>query len=290
MDAGSQPTVTVVIGSNAPPERLATCLEALEPQREGVEVLVREGQASPTELRGRFPWFRFVVSPGASVPEHWRDGIDDATGQIVALTIAQMIPSSDWIEMIRSLTPQHQAVSGAIDAGPQLRLVDWAEYFCRYARDMPPFQPRHSIGAPADNIAYCLTMLRADADSYREGFWETSVHRQLSTKGVLPYQTPALLVRQGRSAGFAAFMHQRWTHGRTFARQRARHLSRARVLAGIAMFPAVPVVLLLRTFRLVVRRRRYTWRMVASLPLLLLFDSAWAVGEARGLVDALGGK
>ena len=30
MSAGSEPTVTVVIGSNAPPESLAACLEAIE--------------------------------------------------------------------------------------------------------------------------------------------------------------------------------------------------------------------------------------------------------------------
>ena len=56
-------TVTVVIGSNAPPERLAACLEALEPQRDDrVEVLVHESEASPPELRARFPWATFTVN------------------------------------------------------------------------------------------------------------------------------------------------------------------------------------------------------------------------------------
>ena len=140
MDAGSEPTVSVVIGSNAPPESLAACLEALEPQRDGVEVLVQEGRPSPAELRDRFPWADFAFAPAQLVPEHWRDGIDRASGEIVALTIAPMIPAPDWIATIRELGGRYEAFAGAIEPGADLRLVDWAEYFCRYARDMPPFR------------------------------------------------------------------------------------------------------------------------------------------------------
>src|SRR5918994_4283533 len=110
MTAGREPTVSVVIGSNAPPERLAACLEALEPQRDGVEVLVREGKESPTDLRERFSWADFAAAPDQLVPEHWRDGIDRASGEIVALTIAQMIPAPDWIATVLRLHAEHEVV------------------------------------------------------------------------------------------------------------------------------------------------------------------------------------
>ena len=80
MSAGSEPTVTVVIGSNAPPESLAACLGALEPQRDGVEVLVRKaGRARPTART--VPVGRLRDRPDQLVPEHWRDGIDRASGR-----------------------------------------------------------------------------------------------------------------------------------------------------------------------------------------------------------------
>ena len=70
----------------------------------------------------------------------WRDGIDAASGEIVALTISQMIPAPNWIQALREQQRTFDAVGGAIDPAPGLRLVDWAEYFCRYSRDMRPLR------------------------------------------------------------------------------------------------------------------------------------------------------
>ncbi len=287
MSADPSPTVTVVIGANAPPERLEACLAALEPQREGVEVLVHEGHASPTALRERFPWAHFETAPGLLVPEHWRDGIDVATGDIVALTIAQMIPALDWIATIRQLAGRYEAVGGAIDAGPDLRLVDWAEYFCRYARDLPPFAGRESHDLPGDNAAYARTRLESVRDLYRDGFWEPEVHRRLAAEGVVLWQAPELVVAQGRSAGFAAFVRQRVRHGRAHGRQRGLRWGKARNLAGVLASPLVPFVMTLRVARLVYAKGRYRGHLVAAVPLVFAFNVAWAFAEALGHVDEL---
>ena len=242
MSAGSEPTVTVVIGSNAPPESLAACLEALEPQRDGVEVLVQEGRPSPADLRDRFPWADFALAPDQLVPEHWRDGIDRASGEIVALTIAPMIPAPDWIATIRRLHAEHEAVGGAIEPGPRLRLVDWGEYFCRYARDMPPFEATGNVDLPGDNAAYDRALLEGVARDVsrrvlgagrRTGAWPP-------TASCL-WHDPALVVRQGRSAGFGAFARQRLAHGRRYGHQRGVHFSRSRNLVGVVAAPLVPV-------------------------------------------------
>ena len=288
MTAGNEPTVTVVIGSNAPSERLAACLEALEPQRDGVEVLVQEGQASPPALRERFPWAQFATAPGKLVPEHWRDGIDRATGEIVALTIAQMVPAPDWIAAIRRLHADHDAVGGAIDAGDGLRLSDWAEYFCRYARDMPPFSARASDDLPGDNAAYVRARLERVRETYRDGFWEPVVHRRLASEGAVLWQSPELLVRQGRSAGFAAFFRQRLEHGRHHGHERGADAGTAGNLARALAAPLVPLVLTLRVASLVFGKRRHRARFVASLPLVVAFNLAWGLAEGLGHADLLG--
>ena len=288
MSGGSRPTVSVVIGSNAPEDRLATCLEALEPQRDGVEVLVREGQASSTELRTRFPWVQFDLTPRALVPEHWRDGIDRATGEVVALTIAQMIPAPDWIATIRALAGRYEAVGGAIVAASDLRLVDWAEYFCRYARDLPPFPVRESNDLPGDNAAYSRARLESVREVYRDGFWEPDVHRRLAADGVVLWQTPELVVALGRSAGFAAFLRQRVEHGRSHGRQRGAHLGKGHNFLRMLSSPLVPFVMTLRVARLVLGKRRHRARLVAALPLVFAFNVAWGLAEGRGHADELG--
>ena len=133
--------ISVVIGSNSSPAILTSCLEALEPQSSGIEVLVYESKASPPLIKSRFGWARFVEVPGALVPHLWTGGIEQSTGDIVALTISTMIPAPDWIEAIRRHHLEHDVVAGAIDPGPSLRPSDWAEYLCRYSPDMLPFDP-----------------------------------------------------------------------------------------------------------------------------------------------------
>lgn len=287
MSGGSEPTVTVVIGSNAPPERLAACLEALEPQRDGVEVLVCEGEPSPDEVRQRFPWADFATAPERLVPEHWRDGIDRASGDIVALTISQMVPAPDWIATMRRLHAEHEVVGGAIEPGRGLRLVDWGEYFCRYARDMPPFEASDDVELAGDNAAYKRSLLEGIRETYRDGFWEPVSHRRLAEDGVQLWHEPSLVVRQGRSAGFAAFARQRLEHGRRYGHQRGVNFSRGRNLLGVIASPLVPGLMTLRVLRQVFGKGRYRGRVLLALPVIVGYNAIWAYAEARGHADML---
>lgn len=287
-DSSTRPAVSVVIGSTAPPERLEACLAALEGQRDGnVEVLVHESHASPTALRARFPWVRFSDRPDALVPELWRDGIDTCRGEIVALTIAQMVPAPDWIEQIRAQHRDADAVAGAIEPGEGLRLTDWAEYFCRYARDMLPFHERESRDLPGDNAAYKRALLEGVRELYRDGFWEPVVHERLGGDGIRLRQAPELVVHLGRSAGWRAFAAQRLRHGRKFGHQRGAGAGKVRVLIGLLASPVVPLLMTWRVVRQVMQKRRHRGRLLAVLPILFSFNVAWALAEARGYVDIL---
>jgi hypothetical protein len=288
--SSAEPTVTVVIGSNAPPERLEACLAALESQRDGVEVRVHESVPSPERLRDRYPWATFVRAESLLVPLHWRDGIDAASGEIVALTIAQMRPAPDWISSIRAQHRVHDAVGGAIDPAPGLRLADWAEYFCRYTRDMRPFPPRDDVDLAGDNAAYKRSALEQIRDATREGFWEPVAHPALKRLGFMLWHTPEVVVYQGRSAGFGAFARQRLEHGRLYGRQRGVHFGRTRNAVGVLASPAVPFVMTLRVLREVRAKKRHEGRAVAVLPLIFALNLIWAYAEARGHLDTLRGS
>jgi hypothetical protein len=288
--AGVEPTLSIVVGSNGAAGSVERCLAALEPQAERgsrTEVIVCEPEASPAEVREHFAFARFHERRGALVPELWRDGIDLTTGELVALTISPMEPTPNWVETIRNRLGHVDAVGGAIEPGERLRLVDWAEYFCRYVNDMLPFPPCESVDLPGDNAAYRRDGLVQAGHSWADGFWEPDVHRALKAAGRTLVHDPALVVRQGRSAGFTAFVRQRLVHGRAYGRQRGVHFGVARNLAGVLLAFVVPGILLLRQAGAVLAKRRHRGALVASLPALLAFDVAWAVGEALGHLDTL---
>jgi hypothetical protein len=281
--------VSVVIGStNA--ASLEACLAALEQQLDGrVEVIVCESDFTAPGVRERYGWATFVEHPDALVPELWREGIDRSRGDVVALTIAPMAPASDWIATIRREYDSHPVVGGAIEPGERLRLADWAEYFCRYARDMLPFETHPSVDLPGDNAAYDRNMLVRVSGLFRDGFWEPVVHRQLARDGVELWHSPRLVVRQGRSSGVVAFIRQRLEHGRIYGHQRGDRFGTWRNTVGVLGSPLVPPLMTLRVVREVARRGRLRSRLVLALPLIVLFNAAWAVGEARGHADVLMG-
>jgi hypothetical protein len=284
------PELSVVVACNGAAGAVAACLAALEPQLDGAEVLVCEPAPSSETLRRRFPWARFHQRSGALVPELWRDGIERSRGRIVALTISPMQPAPDWVAEIRRLHERVDAVGGAIDPGSGLRVSDWAEYFCRYARDMLPFEGHECLDLPGDNAAYKRELLDRVRELTRNGFWEPVVNRRLQAQGATLWHAPELVVRQGRSAGARAFARQRLVHGRAYGRQRGAGFGVARNAAGIAAVPLVPLLLTSRLAREVLRKRRHRGRLLLALPLVLAFNVSWAAGEALGHLDVLRGR
>jgi hypothetical protein len=224
------------------------------------------------------------------VPHHWRDGIDAARGDVVALTIAQMVPEPSWIGSIRDALRSHDAVGGAIDPGAGLRASDWAEFFCRYAPDMRPFEAHPNPDLPGDNAAFRRSLLEGVRDFTREGFWEPVACHELVRRGVVLWHTPEIVVRQGRSAGFRAFCRQRLAHGRLYGHQRGAHFSRGRNALGVLAAPVVPFLMTGRVLGRVFARRRCRLRALLVSPWILSFNVVWAFAEAQGHVDVLRGR
>lgn len=285
--ASTDQQVSVVIGASAPESSLGACLDALAPQRARAQVIVVESHPSDTQFRARYPWVEFFERPGALVPELWRDGIDRARAPIVAITIAPMVPPADWIDSIVREHERHDAVGGAIDPAPGLRRVDWAEYFCRYARDIPPFDPAERDDVAGDNASYKRALLVEERAHLATGFWEPVIHPVLRGRGVPLWHTPAMLTRLGRSSGFVAFARQRMRHGRLYPGQRGTQFTKSRHVIGIAAAPLVPFLMTLRVLRNVFAKKRYRGQAMASLPLVFAQNVVWAYAEARGHLDLL---
>ncbi len=99
--------LSVVVGSNGAHDSVERFLEAVAPQiAADVEVIVCEAVASADGVRLRYPAVRFLEREEALVPELWRDGIDEARGDVVLLTISPMLPAPDWVATALRLSPR----------------------------------------------------------------------------------------------------------------------------------------------------------------------------------------
>jgi hypothetical protein len=128
--------LSVVIAAHDAGPNLKRCLDALTPQLPpaAMEILV-------------------VGSSGKNVPQLWSEGIGAARGRIVALTIENCVPASEWARRtIHAHACPWSAVGGAIEIVPGANLVDWAVYFCRYSAYIPPSEPKlaEDRGSSAD--------------------------------------------------------------------------------------------------------------------------------------------
>ncbi len=269
---------------------MEACLETLERQVDGAEVIVCELEASPEFVRSRFPFARFLEPKRALVPELWTDGIEASRGDAVALTISPMRLAPDWVTTLGRVLADADAVGGAIDPGEGLRVRDWAEYFSRYTPDMRPFEAHASPDLPGDNAAYRRDALQGVRETFRDGFWEPEVHRAMLEQSKRLWHSPELVAFQARSAGIRAFCRQRYHHGQGHGLKRGARFGAMRNLAGVVGAPLVPPLLTIRVLRQVFGKQRYRARVVLALPLIFTFDIAWAAGEAVGHVHVLRGR
>lgn len=259
-----------------------SALRALEPQLGPHDevIVVDDGEAGEPP-----PWVSRVTLPGGLVPELWAAGLAAASGVVVALTSAGLVPDRNWLSRARSVASGPEAaVGGAIEPGPDLGLVDWALYFCRYARYMLPLDEA-GLEVAADNAAYRAEALAPYRDLWADGFWEPFVHQAMKADGHSLVVRADLLTTFTSGARVADFALQRYRHGRVYGVLRS---SGSRSMAAVASLgaPLVPVLMTVRAGREVWAKGRHRGRFVLSLPLVYLFYSFWAAGEVVGRLAA----
>ncbi|MEO8189927.1 MAG: hypothetical protein ABI682_06260 [Acidobacteriota bacterium] len=218
----------------------------------------------------------------ALVPVLWSRGIARARGDVVALTTGSMDPAPGWAQAIRDEMREGIAgVGGAIEPASGLTALDWAVHLCRYSAYLLPFAAHRARTLPGDNAAYRRESIEPLRTLWAGGFWETEIDAALVAAGATLIVTPSIVVRHGRSAGFASFCRNRFRHGRRSGRGRRRAASALLTALRVAGAPLVPFVLLGRIARRAAPRG-YTRQLLMAIPWLLPFLTAWAAGEALG--------
>lgn len=302
--ADTAPELSIIIGLIAGGrEPMETCLSAIEPgvRLIGAECLIPYDARLDglPELEARFPWARFIDARdrvdarrfGSFSREHHdilrAIGLNRARGRIVALLEDHGTPAPGWCDaMLDAHKRPVAAVGGAVENGVD-RLLNWAVYFCDFGRYMNPVPSGPSEFLSDSNSSYKREALESVREMWADAFHETSVNWELRRRGATLVLDPGMTVYQTRrTLRFFPALMERYVWGRSFAGTRAREVGGGKrvILAGLSFL--LPAVLTLRIVRLGLSKRRSLGKLMAALPLLLLLQSFWALGEFVGYVTA----
>jgi hypothetical protein len=288
------PDLSVVVPSVNGPDDLLNCLEALGLQSGGValEVLVPErcGEAVRAIVRDRYPDARILPVPrGTPIPEMRRVAFAAATGDSVAVIEDHVIVPPDWARsMVDARREGHRVVGGSVENGATARLVDRAAFLCEYGHLLEPQPPGPAPWLTGNNVVYDRALLEEHRDVLAEGRWEDRLHEVFRQEGVTLMSRPEIRVSHEMHYTVAGYAGQRFLYSRAWAGMQVDALSP--VSRGVRVVKTVflPPVLLLRIVRNGWSRPEWRADLLRSLPLLLVFVAAWALGEAAGWVLGVG--
>lgn len=284
------PDISIVIGAQNACNTITLCLQALLQQVQTylVEIIVVDGSTDCTAdlVSAQFSQVILIRSPDQRlVPQLWGIGIQRARAPIVAITTAHCIPSEHWITSILNAVntqPQYAGYGGAILPPGNGSPKDWAVYFSRYSAFMPPIAPGTAAEIAGDNAAYRKTALDQCWKQPEQGFWETLFHHELRQQSEMLYLSSTIEVRLGNRNHFWHFFQARLRHGYHYGSTRPETSGLGRLVRIVAAPVLMPFLVLRIGLRVAKQRPDWIPIYVLALPWLVMFLSAWSIGEVRG--------
>jgi glycosyltransferase involved in cell wall biosynthesis len=286
----TSPLISVVIASVNGLPFITECLDALRDQEGNIsyEVLVidRCGAKTREEIRSRFPQSEIQLIPAdgrPSIPKLRAIGIARARGRLIAILEDHCNVPPGWFEAIaRAHQAGYQVIGSGVENGSVERLIDWAVFFCEYARFMPPVARGVVSEIPGNCAVYDRLVLERLGPELREEVWESFLHQRLKEEGVAFFCDPEMTVSHKKEFGFGYFLSQRYHYSRSFAAMRLQRAPLARRFVYACSTPALPFLLWSRMAFTLLRKRRRGKEFLLATPMIAAFLISWAWGEAVG--------
>ena len=281
------PDLTVGIPSVNGWDDLQGCLRALATQSNGavLEVIVadRVGESVRAPLRKAFPGVRILEASGTTtIPALRAMAFRAATAEVVGVIEDHVLVPPEWAaRMLEAHGNGAQVVGGAVENAARGMLVDRAAFFCEYSHCLEPWAGT-ADWLPGNNVTYRKRLLDQFRDVIDRHQWENQLHDALRCAGVLLESRPDIRVGHCKHYRVAEYVRQRYLYARAYAALRLEGAGVLRRIAWGCAACALPPVLLSRIARRVWRDHTRRPDLAAALPLLALFVTAWAVGEAIG--------
>jgi hypothetical protein len=290
--------VTITSGDNHTPR----CLQALSTQRDAppMEIIIPVYRSvdHPDSLAEDWPSVRFVEIPEdpplSSALEHWTYdrrravGLLAACGEVIAMTEDHAIPGERWCATIWNLhqSKPYKVIGGAIRHTGTGGL-NWAIYYCDFARYEPPF-PAEDVESVSDiNVSYKRDTLERCRPAWEHFFDEATVHGRIRRDGGTLHLTPEITIGFDRgNVRLFGTLRQRVNWGRVYGGRRAQKEGTVWRLIYAILSPALPFVLLARKFRLASRPGHTLGPFLTTLPFTFLCLVFWSLGEFIGYITA----
>jgi hypothetical protein len=294
MSQTAAPRLSIIVAPIRPGDgpQPVLCDLARRGSTRGVEVIFveRVSDAAPSERAGLLDGVVRVGAPEtATLPRLLGTAFQHARGEIIAITDTLCELDDRWADTLLQVHESADPViGGSVEPGELRGLVDWAAYLTDYGQFMLPLTEGVATELPGNNISMKRWALeRGQALTHGE-FWKTYWCRQLQADGLNLRMAPQLTVRYRCVYDLWPFLVRRFHHGRCFAGMRLRQLSGIKRIVYLAGAPALPVVLLARTFRAVLPKRRCVGKLLLAMPMIFLATLSWALGELVGYTSGSG--
>jgi GT2 family glycosyltransferase len=273
---------------------LKAVLAALDRERASMELETLVVSRLGPELRKRVlaesPWVQVLdVDPGTPIPQMRAAAFGAAHAPLVAVLEDHVIVPQGWAQrVVAAARETGGVVGGPLENAATRTLVDRAAFLCEYSHCLPPGPKGESDWLPGNNVAYPADVLHQHAGIAEAGGWENEMHAAIRRSGGQLIFVPEMVAYHDMSYSLGGYIAQRYLYARSFAGNRLRGASFALRAAYAGATLALPPLLLLRISRNVLGNSRYRNSFLMSLPLLVLFVVAWAVGEIVGYLAGPG--
>lgn len=284
------------------------CLDALIPQIRGkpVEVIFPFDAAvtGMDQIAERYPEVKWldlgkVNSLGLRNPGAIHDiydvrtaaGLKAAQGNILAVLEDYGTPDPDWCDQLLAAHELSYAVIGGAVEHSGTGALNWAVYFLDFSRYQPPLIEGAVAYLTDVNISYKRTALESVQSLWIHVYNEVTVNWALQKEGAVLWLRPQIVVRRDRGPStLRRTLAERFYWGRIFGQKRAEEISRAVCLGYLLASPFIPIVVIERLVRKVLRGRRNRVQMITALPAIILCAWTWSLGEFNGSLNYISKK
>lgn len=288
------PDLSVVIPSVNGLGDLEGCLEALEAQRDDVDleivVVDRLGGEVRQAVRERFPRVRLVdVDASASIPEMRAIGIERAEAPAIGIIEDHVLVRRGWARhMLEAIDEGAEVVGGPIENAATDTTMDWASFLCEYSHCLPPLPEGEVEWLPGNNVVYTKDVLDRHRAVLREHKWENRLHDAIREAGTPLICRADVVADHKKHFTFRDYMSLRYQYSRSFAGARIDGMPPMKRLGYAVGALALPPVLFYRTVSRIRAKGRHTEWLAPSVPFIAVFVLAWAWGELVGYVAGAG--
>jgi glycosyltransferase involved in cell wall biosynthesis len=284
MSAAAKPPLSVVVASVNGLPYLDECLRALGDNCPEAEVVVADSTDAETRahVQASYPSVQLIsFDQPMTVPELRAAGIAAARAPYVAVIEDHCLVTPGWAAAcLGAHRAGHPVVGGPVRNAVTGRIRDWAAFLCEYSAFMDTIAETPD-GLTGMNVSYDRRAIELMTELLSEGRWETWLHPYLQQNGIVLHGEPGMLIDHAKDFGVGEFVSQRYHYSRSYAGMRNPELGWKRALYCAGSPLLVPLAYKRLAGNVLARPGRRRELLLAT-PLMLLYTTVWAFGEAVG--------